>query len=294
MTCAALLKALRDPNLTRTDLAVLGILLETETPARRSEIAKAAGCAPSSVPRSARKLEALGYVERIIDARDHGGRAKPTGYRLKVDTYQDGHVAEPVRIQPEPLEVVATTPKRPLNAPPRIQPDTSQSPPMIYNSTPQESHPEPLEGVVGGQVAFAFPAQPPSQPKPSKRGSRIRPDWRPHDPKTLELAREFGIINGWGEATLANFIDYWLGVSGDKGIKLDWEATYRNNLREEVKRRRHYPYNETSHEESPRHSVADPGVRRRKRSLLTERAMRAIAGGDESDFVGRVDPIPCK
>jgi hypothetical protein len=38
---------------------------------------------------------------------------------------------------------------------------------------------------------------------------------------------------------------------------------------------------------------SDPGVRRRQRSALTERAMRLMSGGDE-DELGRMGSVPCK
>lgn len=34
------------------------------------------------------------------------------------------------------------------------------------------------------------------------------------------------------DAALAEFVDYWIGVPGQKGRKLDWDATFRNRLRE--------------------------------------------------------------
>lgn len=145
MNCAILLKALRDPRLTRTDLAILGALIRIEgPPLSRKEVAAEAGCAPSSVPRSARKLEELGYIEREIDTRDHGGRAKPTGYRLKSDTCQDGYVPAPQHSDADTLEIVDVEPKRPRPAPSRPEPDTGQIPPKDNNQTPQELNPEPV------------------------------------------------------------------------------------------------------------------------------------------------------
>lgn len=149
MNCAALLEALKDQRLTRTDLAILGALIRIDgrAPPTRKEVAVEAKCAASSVPRSARKLEELGYVERIVDSRDHGGRAKPTGYRLKADTYQDRHVPGSVHSQIDTLDIAFWAGQKPQDEPARIHADTSKSPPMIYNSTPQEIYPETVQGV---------------------------------------------------------------------------------------------------------------------------------------------------
>lgn len=39
-------------------------------------------------------------------------------------------------------------------------------------------------------------------------------------------------------AVTDRFVDYWRGISGSKGVKLDWTATWRNWLRRESEQRR--------------------------------------------------------
>ena len=51
------------------------------------------------------------------------------------------------------------------------------------------------------------------------RGSRLPDDWHPR--------AEDGLDN----LELAKFRDYWKAVPGQKGVKLDWDATWRNWLR---------------------------------------------------------------
>ena len=50
------------------------------------------------------------------------------------------------------------------------------------------------------------------------RGTRLSSDWEPkeHQDQTEELAK---------------FRDYWLAIPGSKGVKLDWDATWRNWIR---------------------------------------------------------------
>ena len=63
---------------------------------------------------------------------------------------------------------------------------------------------------------------PPSLNPPSPRankGKRLPADWHPR--------AEDGLDN----QELAKFRDYWKAVPGQKGIKLDWDATWRNWLR---------------------------------------------------------------
>ena len=51
------------------------------------------------------------------------------------------------------------------------------------------------------------------------RGTRLPPDWKPK------------AEDGEDERELAKFRDYWTAVSGQKGVKRDWDATWRNWLR---------------------------------------------------------------
>jgi hypothetical protein len=85
------------------------------------------------------------------------------------------------------------------------------------------------EGNTDNSVANAPPI--------AKRGSRIPDEWA----LTQEL-REFA--SGLGldpEVTLAEFVDYWRGVPGSRGRKLDWPATFRNRCRELASRPRKSP-----------------------------------------------------
>lgn len=63
-----------------------------------------------------------------------------------------------------------------------------------------------------------------------KKGSRLEQDWR--------LPKEWGawaVAEGLDEVTVRReadrFRDYWLGVPGQKGVKTDWLATWRNWVR---------------------------------------------------------------
>jgi len=67
--------------------------------------------------------------------------------------------------------------------------------------------------------------------KKSARGTRIPPDFQISD-VDRKFAASLGIPPDTVEEETAQFIDYWLGVSGEKGVKLDWKATWRNRLRD--------------------------------------------------------------
>ena len=69
--------------------------------------------------------------------------------------------------------------------------------------------------------------------KKEARGQRITREFC----LTADL-RHFTMARGFDpEAEVAEFIDYWIAVPGQRGTKLDWPATYRNRIRFKSERR---------------------------------------------------------
>lgn len=62
------------------------------------------------------------------------------------------------------------------------------------------------------------------------RGARLPPDWSP-DPEGMAFAEQQGLRNGRALAELGRFRDYWTAQPGQKGVKTDWPATWRNWVR---------------------------------------------------------------
>jgi hypothetical protein len=67
----------------------------------------------------------------------------------------------------------------------------------------------------------------------SKRGSRISESWSPNESDLAFIHEEGPSLDVATE--VASFRDYWLGVAGAKGVKLDWSATWRNHVRRQHK-----------------------------------------------------------
>jgi hypothetical protein len=65
-----------------------------------------------------------------------------------------------------------------------------------------------------------------------KRGTRIRADWKPADEKKLREFQELEAPDVDFDRTVLEFIDHWITVPGKAGLKLDWDATFRNRLRD--------------------------------------------------------------
>lgn len=72
---------------------------------------------------------------------------------------------------------------------------------------------------------------PAAAPK-SQRGSRLPAGWTP-SAETVAALRQEGVADPL--ACLPAFRDYWPAQPGQKGVKLDWEGTYRNWVRRDHK-----------------------------------------------------------
>jgi len=87
---------------------------------------------------------------------------------------------------------------------------------------PQQSQPEPEPEEKEEANASS-----------KNRGSRLAADWRL--PKAWG---EWAVSEGLAEADTRlegeKFRDYWAGISGSKGVKLDWLATWRNWVRKAI------------------------------------------------------------
>lgn len=68
-----------------------------------------------------------------------------------------------------------------------------------------------------------------SKPKPSV-GSRLPEDWFPSS-AGLVFAGQEGLSNPTIQLEVDKFRDYWTAQPGQKGVKLDWNATWRNWVR---------------------------------------------------------------
>jgi len=64
----------------------------------------------------------------------------------------------------------------------------------------------------------------------SARGTRLPDEWTPGEPG-LAFASQHGLANGKVQAEFDRFRDYWLAQPGQKGVKTDWQATWRNWVR---------------------------------------------------------------
>lgn len=115
-----------------------------------------------------------------------------------------------------------------------------------------------------------------NKPKAAKRGSRLTEKAMPQEWLFWAMSEkpELNMTE-----TFAKFYDYWIAQPGQKGVKLDWFATWRNWVRRENERGN----NSGSHQQAPKQSLAaraDEGLKR----------AQAIHGNpDDGKLVGEDD-----
>jgi hypothetical protein len=66
--------------------------------------------------------------------------------------------------------------------------------------------------------------------KTAARGSRLPEGWDPEQ-TGMAFAEQQGLRNGRAAAELAKFRDHWAAQPGQKGVKADWQAAWRNWVR---------------------------------------------------------------
>lgn len=61
-----------------------------------------------------------------------------------------------------------------------------------------------------------------------RRGTRLPVDWQP-TPELEQFARDHNVDP---VQLRPEFVDFWIGIPGQRGTKLDWAATWRNRVRQ--------------------------------------------------------------
>lgn len=107
----------------------------------------------------------------------------------------------------------------------------------VFNHKESQIYPETVPKTVHG--TYQEPVKEPVNEPVSKgrgpttgtisKGARISNDFTPSTTDLAWAAHEYPALDL--KAVTAEFIDYWLGVAGSKGVKLDWSATWRNSVR---------------------------------------------------------------
>jgi hypothetical protein len=183
-----------------------------------SYLAEATGQDRKTVLANMRRLIESGYIE------DSGDRAGSTRqvivYRLRMP------VEIPADKSPE-IGTVANGAENgtcPKNGTVQTVPKTDGKSPKNGLKQSQKRDTEPSD--TSGTKSEERQQQP--------RGTRLPERWRPSDPVVAWAKSEFPNANL--RLIFDEFVDYWHSVPGTRGRKLDWDATFRNRVREVASR----------------------------------------------------------
>lgn len=142
-----------------------------------------------------------------------------------------------------------------------------------YISTPQVPLSESRGGAGGrGKRANAAAA----------RGSRLPDGFAPSDDDTAWAGREYPDVDTAAQTDA--FCDYWRSKAGKDGVKLDWQATWRNWIRRaaEYSARRQAPTPSRASPLPPR-ETAFQAARRRNLEIIAEWGAEMDAAIDEQE-----------
>jgi hypothetical protein len=122
--------------------------------------------------------------------------------------------------------------KEEANAAANALANASATPPLQTTPTPTPT-PTPSSTGVVAYVGAHKPAHVHQQPAPpnvvAQRGTRLDPEWRPTQPVIDGIKAECRGLDLAAEHR--KFVDHWIAQPGQRGVKLDWHATWRNWMR---------------------------------------------------------------
>lgn len=107
-----------------------------------------------------------------------------------------------------------------------------------------DSQTKPQLTVIGGETVSPLTTFEPStnhqieepSERRARRACRLSGDWSP-----TQTDWAYGLSQGLNEQELSreadNFLDYWRAIPGQRGLKLDWPATWRKWIRTAAERR---------------------------------------------------------
>jgi hypothetical protein len=93
----------------------------------------------------------------------------------------------------------------------------------VRHDPPDPTRPDPTHVVVPNGTTT------PEKILPRKRGQRLEPGWIPSEETRILMAEQCPGIDLRAEH--AKFTDYWTAKTGRDATKLDWDATWRNWIR---------------------------------------------------------------
>lgn len=180
-------------------------------------LARKAGVDERTVQRSVQRLVKLGELAVKPAAGQHGVNV----YRVVMTPRQS---ATPGAVPP-PAE------RHPTNTANGAEPDEDPRQSVTPGNLPPRQ--SATQTVLSNEGSSSSPSTSSLAPKRTRapsapKGTRIPDDFAVTDEMVAWARTETPLV---GAKETAKFIDYWRGVSGQRGVKADWVATWRNWMR---------------------------------------------------------------
>lgn len=167
-------------------------------------------------------------VKDLVWKRD-GGKCLACGSRANVEYDHIVPVSKGGTSDAENLQLLCSS----CNRKKRVR---SKSYAQAPQDAAQESDLRSLEREEEGEVEEKERADALSKkPKPKRKGSRLPDDWTLPD-DWRQWALDQGLVPGYVKTTADKFRDYWCAKPGAGAVKLDWKATWRNWVRNDIGR----------------------------------------------------------
>lgn len=192
----------------------------------------AAGATPEAIAIAVEAIEAANSREADRKAKRAKQKADERE-RARLSRDKDATVA---RQSPDMAATVGAdlpTPVSPLGPSPR---PLTQNPPL----SPTIPAAGASANVLDGELLPPSPSPTTSPPPRSSRGCRIPPGF-PGDSERDWCRTEARMTDDEFDECAAEFRDYWSGVPGQRGVKCDWPATFRNAARKRISGSRSRP-----------------------------------------------------
>lgn len=124
------------------------------------------------------------------------------------------------------LETILAAPTLDVKNDPRPNPSVY---PSIDPTVNPSNDPSVDPSVKGRTTTTTTATSPKGDSGAAKRGTRIPDNFHITEPMRNWAREETPLVDP--DRRLPEFIDYWRGVPGAKGVKLDWVSTWRNDMR---------------------------------------------------------------
>lgn len=101
----------------------------------------------------------------------------------------------------------------------------------VASKSPSQSLSEPVSEIQAETERETKTTTSKEVVRADKRGSRVPESFALTDSMRLWARENVPLVNI--DKCLPEFIDYWKSVAGERGVKLDWEATWHNGMRKQ-------------------------------------------------------------